>query len=96
MSSPASSPDEQLRALVLDALKTIAPDADFGELDDKRSFRDQLDIDSVDFLNFVMTLERRLGLRIAEVDCPKLSSLAGCLAYLAPRLAETGGLPPPK
>jgi acyl carrier protein len=82
--------DDTLRARVLDAFKAVAPDSDLDRLDPSRSFRDQFGIDSVDFLNFVMTLERELGLRIPEIDCPKLSSLDGCLAYLAPRLAGAG------
>jgi len=46
------------------------------------SFRDQLDIDSVDFLNFVLALEQRLGRTIPQLDYPRLSTLDGCVAYL--------------
>ncbi len=86
--------DDRLRAVIVDALKAVVPDGDLATLDPGRSFHDQLDIDSVDFVNFAMTLERQLGLRIAEVDYPRLSSLNGCLAYLAPQVAALRGQPP--
>lgn len=72
-----------LRAVVLECLQAVAPEADLATLDAGRTFHDQLDLDSVDYLNFVLTLEKRLGVRIAEVDFPQLSSLDGCLAYLS-------------
>jgi acyl carrier protein len=77
--------DADLRTLILDCLKSVAPEADVGRLDAHRSFHDQLDIDSIDYLNFVLAIEERLGTRIAEIDYPKLSSLQGALAYLADR-----------
>lgn len=76
---------ETLKALVLATLTSVAPEADVDSLDDRLSFRDQLEIDSVDFLNFVLSLEGTLGIRIPEVDYPKLSSLGGCLKYLESR-----------
>lgn len=71
-----------LRTVVLECLQSVAPEAALDALDPGRTFHDQLDLDSVDYLNFVLTLEKRLGVRIAEVDFPQLSSLDGCLAYL--------------
>lgn len=76
------TPDD-LRATTLDALRQIAPEADLSVLDPARSFRDQIEIDSVDYLNFVLALEQRLGLRIPELHYPRLSSLDGCVSYLA-------------
>jgi acyl carrier protein len=73
---------DQLSALILDTLTAVAPDVDPGTLDPDVAFRDQFEIDSVDFLNFVMALERKLERRIPETDFPKLSSLKGCLDYL--------------
>ena len=67
---------------VLESLREIAPEVDTSTLDPAVSLRDQFDIDSVDFLNFVLTLEKKMGTRIPEVDYPKLSSLNGCLTYL--------------
>lgn len=80
---------EQLRALILDVVGTVAPEADLDSIDPKVSFHDQFGIDSVDFLNIMMTLEARLGVAIPEADCPKLSSLDGCMRYLEPKLQQT-------
>jgi len=73
---------EQLSAVILDTLTAVAPDVDPGTLDPDVAFRDQFEIDSVDFLSFVMSLEKKLDRRIPETDFPKLSSLKGCLDYL--------------
>lgn len=82
---------EQLRAEALAVLVEIVPEVDPSRLDEQLAFRDQFEIDSIDYLNFVLTLERRLAIKIPEVDYPRLSSLAGCLGYLEARfpLPET-------
>lgn len=72
----------EIGAAVGEALKAVAPESDPASLDPDSPFRDQLDIDSVDFLNFVLGVEKRLGVRVPETDYPQLSTLAGCLAYL--------------
>lgn len=74
---------EQVDAAVYAALEEVAPDVDVAGLDPRVNLRDQMELDSVDFLNFVTVLERRLGVRIPEVDYPKLSSLDGCRRYFA-------------
>jgi acyl carrier protein len=79
---------DELQAMTLDALRAIAPEADLSALDPGVSFRDQIEIDSVDYLNLMLALEQRLGIPIPELDYPRLSSLGGCLAYLE---AKTGG-----
>jgi len=73
---------DEIKATALEALSDIAPEVDTGKLDEKISFRDQFDMDSVDYLNFVLTLEKKLAIKIPELDYPKLSSLEGCIAYL--------------
>ena len=83
----AMTPDE-IRQGVLDALGAIAPEADLGRLKPKVSFRDQLDIDSMDFLNFVIALNKRWGVEIPERDYPKLLTLDGAVAYLAAALSK--------
>lgn len=83
--------DEALRAVIVDCLLGVAPEADAARLDSHRSFHDQLDIDSVDYLNYILAIEERLGLRIAETDYPRLSSLEGALAYLGDRRRRDGG-----
>ena len=79
---------DEIRATALEVLTEIAPEVDTGKLNGKISFRDQFDIDSVDYLNFVITLEKKLGIRIPELDYPKLSSLEGCVSYLASRAKD--------
>ena len=80
------TPDD-LRATVLDVLGSLAPEADLSALDPARNFRDQIEIDSVDYLNFVLGLEQRLAIHIPELHYPRLSSLDGCVTYLASALA---------
>jgi acyl carrier protein len=77
-----------LRQQIIESLTTTAPDIDRNALDPDINFRDQFEVDSVDYLKFVLDLEKRLGIRIREVDYPKLSSMRGCLAYLQPVLGE--------
>jgi acyl carrier protein len=79
---------DEIQAITLEVLRTVAPEADLAAIDPATSFRDQFEIDSVDYLNFVLALEKRLGIRIPELDYPRLSSLDGCVAYL---LAKAGG-----
>jgi acyl carrier protein len=74
--------EKEAMDLVLRTLGRITPDADLQRLDPNMSFRDQIDIDSMDFLNFAVALRDELGRDIPETDYPKLSSLAGAVAYL--------------
>ena len=74
---------DQIRATVLRTLGEIAPEADLSTLKSDVSFRDQLDVDSMDLLNFVIALHAALHVDIPEVDYPKLATLDGCVDYLA-------------
>ncbi|MCB1874308.1 MAG: acyl carrier protein [Chromatiaceae bacterium] len=74
--------EAELKRDILETLAQAAPGSDVSSLDSAVSFRDQIEIDSIDFMNFVLLLEKRLGLKIPEIDYPKLSSLNGCLSYL--------------
>jgi acyl carrier protein len=76
---------DEIQRVTLEVLQTIAPDADLAAIEPATSFRDQFEIDSVDYLNFVLALEQRLGIRIPELDYPRLSSLQGCVLYLEGR-----------
>ena len=75
--------EEEIKATVLRILGEIAPEADLTRLKPDVSFRDQLDIDSMDFLNFVIALDKELGVGIPESAYPKLSTLKGCIGLLA-------------
>ena len=59
------------------------PEADLTQLNPTRRLRDQLDIDSMDLLNFVIGLHKELHVEIPEADYPKLATLQGCVDYLA-------------
>jgi acyl carrier protein len=73
---------EELRRIVLETLTRIAPEIDPGSIDARANFREQLDLDSMDFLNFVLALHQRLGVEIPEIDYPQLYTLDGAVAYL--------------
>ena len=76
---------EELRATVLRVLSEIAPEADLVTLRPDVAFRDQLDLDSMDVLNFVVGLHGALGVEIPEADYPKLTMLDACVEYLDSR-----------
>lgn len=75
--------DETIRATVLRILHQVAPDVDAAGLDPAVPLQDQVDIDSVDFMNLMVGIEEALGVSVPERDYPKVSSLDGCVAYLA-------------
>jgi acyl carrier protein len=73
---------EEIRSTVLRVLGEIAPEADLASLKPDVSFRDQLDIDSMDFLNFVIALHETLRIEIPEAEYPRLATLNGCVDYV--------------
>ena len=79
---------DTLRPAILEALLDVAPDVDAAAIDGSRPFRDQFDFDSMDQLNFVVGLHRRLGVDVPEIDSPKLATLDGCVSYLAAALTR--------
>jgi len=74
--------EEALIQSILEALAEAAPGSDVSSINPAINFRDQIEIDSIDFLNFVLLLEKKLDLKVPEIDYPKLSSLDGCLSFL--------------
>ncbi len=74
---------ESIKTVVLRTLGRIAPEADLTELGGDVDLREQLDIDSVDFLNFVVALDQELGVDVPEADYAKLRTLDGGVAYLS-------------
>jgi len=85
------SPDD-IRNTVLRLLGQIAPEADLPALQPDVSFRDQLDIDSIDFQNFVVALHKELHVDVPEKDYPRLATLNGCTQYLAAHQAAKVGV----
>ena len=85
MSDPANEHASRVRELVWEVLAGIAPEADLTVLPPDANLRRELDLDSIDFQNFVIGLCKRLGRDIPERDVAKLTTLAGCEAYLSSR-----------
>lgn len=75
--------DADTRAQVLRLLGEIAPEADLAAINPEVSFRDQLDLDSMDFLNFVVAIHKAFHIEIPESDYPKYTTLNGCVAQIA-------------
>lgn len=83
----------QARALAADVLAGIAPEADLAAIGADEDLRAALDLDSMDFLNFVIGISERSGIAIPEADAPRLCSLRGLEAYLreaSGRAGQTG------
>jgi len=76
---------EKIRETILRALGQIAPEADLAQIKPNLRFRDQLDIDSMDMLNFIIAIHKELKIEIPEADYPKLLTLDDCMEYLASR-----------
>jgi acyl carrier protein len=77
--------EAQIRALAAQALADIAPEADLASVGDAEDLREALDLDSMDFLNFVIALSQKSGLQIPEADTARLYTMRGLVAYLAGR-----------
>ena len=78
----------EIREEVLDILHDIAPDEDLSQLDDNVRFREQLELDSMDFLDIVMELRKRHRVQVPESDYMELASMASTGKYLEPLLKD--------
>jgi len=78
----------EIREEVLDILRDIAPDEDLSLLDDEKRFREQLELDSMDFLDIVMELRKRHRIQIPEDDYINLASMSSTVAYLEPMMKD--------
>ena len=76
---------DEIRASVIAELSNIAPDMDLAAVKPDADLREALDIDSMDFLNFITAIHQKIGVDIPEKDYPKLFTIAGAVAYLGPR-----------
>jgi len=79
--------DAEIRAAVIEELGNIAPETDAATIDPDDDLREALDIDSLDFLNFLAALHKRLGVNVPESDYVKLLTVNGAVAYLAKAVA---------
>ena len=80
--------EDDIRVRVIKTLSGMVPELDPGNLKPGERLRDQLDIDSMDFLNFLIALHQEFGVDVPEADAPKLGSIDACVAYLAQALHQ--------
>ena len=77
--------EDQVKQIVIDIIKEIAPDEDTSDLKSAINLREQMDLDSMDFLDIVMELRKQHGIEVPEADYPELASLDSCANYLTPK-----------
>ena len=77
---------DEIKGVILEIIEDIDEEADFANLDADAPLRDQLDLDSMDFLDIVMELRKRYKMQIPEEEYPQLATLTSCVNYLEPKL----------
>ena len=77
---------DQIKDAIVEIINAILPDGDCSQVNPDEKLRDQLDLDSMDFLDIVMELRKQYKVQIPEEDYPKLASLSSCIEYLEPRM----------
>ncbi|MDX1775639.1 MAG: phosphopantetheine-binding protein, partial [Desulfobulbales bacterium] len=70
---------DEIKNVILDIIRDIDDEADFENLNPSEALRDQLDLDSMDFLDIVMELRKRYKIQIPEADYPQLATLDSCV-----------------
>ena len=78
----------EIREAIVDILGNIAPDEDLSQLRDDVSFREQLELDSMDFLDIVMELRKRYRIQIPEDDYVELRTMESTVRYLEPLMKD--------
>jgi acyl carrier protein len=81
---------DSCKQIVIDIISDIAPDEDLSSLKSDVRLRDQLQLDSMDFLDIVMELRKRHGIEVPEADYMQLASLDSCAEYLTPKFQAKG------
>ena len=79
---------EEVRQAVVSILEDIAPDEDLSSIKDDVTLREQMDLDSMDFLDIVMELRKRFNIEVPESDYQELVSMDSCIQYLQPLLKD--------
>ncbi len=79
---------EECKQLVLEIIADIAPDEDLSDVKTDIALREQLELDSMDFLDIVMELRKRFNIEVPESDYQELVSMASCIQYLQPLLKD--------
>ncbi len=79
-----------IRKTLIDALRSVAPESDPASIDETASLRDTLDLDSMDFLNFLIAVHQALHVDIPEADYGKVQTLQSAVAYVEKKLSAAG------
>lgn len=77
---------DEISQAIIDIINDILPEGDCDGVDPDQKLRDQLDLDSMDFLDIVMELRKQYGVEVPEQDYPKLETLNSCVEYLGPKM----------
>ncbi len=86
MTTAVAYNEAQLEAIIFEILEEIAPEAEFDDLEADEDIREALDIDSFDFLNFLIGLNEKVGVEIPEADYGQLNTMEELIGYLQARL----------
>ncbi len=81
---------QKITDIIVNIISIVAPDAELDGLRGDQSLREQLDLDSMDFLDIVMELRKRYKIEVPKEDYPMLASLESCVAYLLPLFERKG------
>ena len=79
---------EEIQNIIFRALRGIAPEVDPAGIDPAADLREEVDLDSMDFLNLIVSVDKELGVEIPESDYPHLATLEGWTSYLVRRTSE--------
>ncbi|MEA2012634.1 MAG: acyl carrier protein [Verrucomicrobiota bacterium] len=79
---------ENIRNTVIKIIKDIVPDEDCSNINPSEKLRDQLDLDSMDFLDIVMELRKQYNVEVPEAEYGKLETLDSCANYLEPKMKD--------
>ena len=79
---------EGIAQAIIDIIKDIVPDEDCSNIDPAVALRDQLELDSMDFLDIVMELRKLYGVEVPEAEYGELATLGSCVNYLEPKMKD--------
>jgi acyl carrier protein len=79
---------EEIGQAIIDIITEIVPDEDCSQIDPAAKLREELDLDSMDFLDIVMELRKQYNVEVPEADYPELATLNSCIDYLEPKLKD--------
>ena len=79
---------EEIGQAIVDIITDIVPDEDCSNIDPQVALRDQLDLDSMDFLDIVMELRKHYKVEVPEAEYGELATLSSCITYLEPKMKD--------